>query len=851
MAAALLASGGGAGGIAISSFNYNRANYNFDTTIRWNRFIAGRTFEIKRFGMYREDVSDLTGVPIAKMAVYAPFMTIVLGYCITVLIEGRSGLKFPAPPTFISGVYIQCLCCGFAYSILATWLVFHSALRAQVAAVQLRTRIVRLPVPTQWMLDNARRLGSGFEEARVYDMLRVPYAMPHLNIGDPAHDAAADSSNSDEELEPGHKSKNHKSTKKKHTDKGGKDGRKKRIKAPTSMRAPGWEGAPAWVHREFDQRKELPNAGANAVEPLDQDHSPEHFELIRNAQREWWCAETYCRILMLYAFMHLIIAFAYWLVIHCIAELLLLWVAVVCSATLSSGVCLMFRLDVIPDHGGQFPFEIFGPMYSSIVLMLQYTATPTPFIINISRGAAVFINLCHVILTFRLYGIARPDNLWFPGKALEMGGSRANMSGALELPTWLPTSFQHVLYLVAPPKPEGKDEEAREAAGTEGGRVYKKEDPLINVNMQPWHATRFMLLFMIVWWLILLAGRFVEVTMGERMLMTNPGTPPWDRIGHWEGFEFGPVSSKHYAHVTPQKGHFYWQPGRGPLGGRPWPSDRFGYHPEADMHWRRLRATQDASAVKPAVKPVVPVAVAWPALLEPEILACETKESGGRIAGLSASGFGAVLPSSALGSTAQVAEHIALEGLPELGSALGASWGEDGNLLIVVTSGDVVTCGVGEAAWTCRARLVPQLPLPDTAGTPAVVFDAGNAAPLVAAIISSSTSVMILELRGTTWERVGEAVLPDGMLSSLVSVNLARDHLLGMASDGSVFWWSLQGGQPMFTESVTPTVAGMSRAWQSACALPDRKVIRLAQRTSHVSATDGESEVEIRPEILI
>jgi len=548
---------------------------------------------------------------------------------------------------------------------------------------------------------------------------------------------------------------------------------------------------------------------------------------------------------MLYAFMHLIIGFAYWLVIHCIAELLLLWVSVVCAATLCSGVCLMFRLDVIPDHGGAFPFEIFGPMYSAIVLMLQYTATPTPFIINVSRGAACFINLCHVILTFRLYGIARPDNLWFPGKAVEMGGSRANMSGACELPTWLPTSFQHVLYLVAPPKPEGKDEEAREAAGTEGGRVIKKEDPLVNVNMTAWHSTRTMLLCMVVFWIILLAGRFVEVTMGERMLMTNPGTPPWDRIGHWEGFEFGPVSSKHYAHVTPQKGHFYWQPGRGPLGGRPWPSDRFGYHPEADMHWRRLRATQQDFAPS---KPMVPVPVEWPALLEPEILACETKSSDSRIAALSSSGFGAVLPSSSVGNSVHAAQHIALEGLSEHGSALGASWGPDGRLLVVANSGALVSCGADEAAWRCRARVVPKLPLPDNAEKAAVVFDGGSGLPLSAAIVSSPKSVMILELRDLTWEKLGEAVMPDGMMSSLVNVNIVRDAVLGLADDGSVFFWSYQGGQPISHSTIPPTVAGMSRAWQSACVLPDDKVIRLAHRTQKSKDNEGD---EIRPELLI
>lgn len=57
--------------------------------------------------------------------------------------------------------------------------------------------------------------------------------------------------------------------------------------------------------------------------------------------------------------------------------------------------------------------------------------------------------------------------------------------------------------------------------------------------------------------------------MGPRfpgMLVTNPGAPPWTRIGRWYGWESGPITSKHYAHVTPMRGHFAWQKGWGPQG---------------------------------------------------------------------------------------------------------------------------------------------------------------------------------------------------------------------------------------------------------------------------------------------
>merc|ERR1719210_1951314 len=96
-------------------------------------------------GMFRQDITDLAGVSMCKLKVYGPIYAIVITVCVTVLVEGRSGLKFPGPPVFISGIYLQCLGIGFGFMTLSTWLCFHAALRAQIAATQLRTRKVRLP----------------------------------------------------------------------------------------------------------------------------------------------------------------------------------------------------------------------------------------------------------------------------------------------------------------------------------------------------------------------------------------------------------------------------------------------------------------------------------------------------------------------------------------------------------------------------------------------------------------------------------------------------------------------------------------------------------------------------------
>jgi len=68
---------------------------------------------------------------------------------------------------------------GMSFMALATWLLFHAAMRAQIACIQLRTRKVRVPVPTQRQLDGSRKLLSTWEEQNMYDMFRIPFVMPN------------------------------------------------------------------------------------------------------------------------------------------------------------------------------------------------------------------------------------------------------------------------------------------------------------------------------------------------------------------------------------------------------------------------------------------------------------------------------------------------------------------------------------------------------------------------------------------------------------------------------------------------------------------------------------------------
>lgn len=890
--------------VGLFGFAYNRAAFQFDAKQRWARFTSGRKFAVSQVDMFRQDVSDFAAVAIVKLKTYVPVMTMACGYVLTIFVEARSGLKFPAPPTFISGLYLQCLGISFAFLTLGTWLVFHAALRAQAMSVHLRTRKVRVPVPTQRQLDSARQLLSNFEEQNPYDIFRMPFVMPQLGNTPDGYADVQDASSSNHPTSP----------KKKRAGKGSKKAAPSAAPPPHGhgVHAPRFAGGnPLWLNKEIDQRSDFPEYSPNAdgMEGLKEPF--EHFELVRSVQQEYWGAEAYCRVCFLFGMMHLIQSFCYWLVIHCIAELGMVWCANVLAASLSAATLLMFRLDVSADRGGCFPIEAFGPFVASVSMTLFYGHSYNQTTIDAARAIAVVVLMLQILWTFRLYAVAKPSNTK-PGKARENAGGRLFDADAYcDAPGWLPSAFQHVTYLIAPPKQKGAPE-APEAG----------VDPMEKVDMTPWYYTRALLWVTVAGWLILLAGRVVEAAMGERMLVTNPGHPPWSRTGQWDGWEHGPISSKHYAHNTPQKGHFAWQPGWGPNGQQElWASDMFGFAPEADMWWtdrgvsgapfhgpntwyeKKLNygrysvivstahdahhggAHGDAHAddahspaehgaaghagaeehggdaghgghgghrrLQSAVltrRPLVPAAVQWPSSLEPEVLACGPASARGAVAALTANGLGAVLaPGVAAGTTAGSATLFHLRGLMEIGRILSATW-TDAGLVIVTTNGHLVSCEAPRAAGDvgCAPLQVPTLPIAYAGQPAAATHDGSTITAAVAAPPSGGVTLLEMQLRGAAemaWHQTATLEVP----SELVAVAFAGGALVATGSDGTTHRVMLPGGSPASGVASEAPAAGMQRTWHSSCMLPSQKVVRLA--SSWRRAAGGADT--LHPEVLL
>mmetsp|Transcript_81073 Transcript_81073/g.178043 ORF Transcript_81073/g.178043 Transcript_81073/m.178043 type:complete len:898 (-) Transcript_81073:150-2843(-) len=866
--------------------SYNRANYKYDQTMRWQRFTTGRKMAMSQAGMFRQDVTDLAGASMQKLKVYGPIYGIIITVCITTFVEGRSSLKFAGPPVFISQIYLQCLALSMAYISLAIWMLFHAAMRAQVACVQLRTRAVRLPVPTQKQLDASRKLLSTFEEQGVYDIARLPFMMP--NSGGTPEDSE------EEDDGPVHKG----------YAKGGLPGAVAKAtrmavdahkKGYTSynMRMPGFTaGAPSWCETEMDERAEFPASSPSGAAPLDPGAPFEHFEIMRQAQKDWWACEAYMRVNFLFGMLNLMMSFSYWIVLHTIGELGMLWCSVMGAAGLSAANWIIFRIDVLPEHGGAFPVEFGGPFLTSITLAMMYGHTVNQTLIDIARVVAAFIIILHIAMTYRMYAIAKPTKGRPSHEAKEAGGRLFNDSGACEHPSWLPIAFQHVMYLVAPPKTQ---QQLRDEAS---GRTVQLDDadPLSKVDLAPWKYTKCMLLAAGIGWLLQLGGFAVETVVGERMLLSNPGQPPWTRAGQWYGWEHGPISSKHYSHVTPQRGHWAWQRGWGPQGQQElWASDMFGFHPEADSWWSETTGPAPLTSAaglgentwshgtlsygqgEPAWRDTpsadthdflgsgghrrlqagrvpVPLPVQFPNLLEADLLACDAE---GSMAVISSTGFGAVWSNE---ETA--ARRFELDGLVGFGTAKSFAFGSQNSLLVVVNRGRVLRCesplsGVqsGEEA-VCDCQVAAVAPLPLEADSAAVsIREVNSTSTRLRAAMTRGRELLLLELKEVAddielpaWREVSSIPLT----TKVQSISLTSTMLLAVSPAGEEQFWRLNPSTGL-PRSKTPKTAKwesdakpndprmQSRNYHSACLLPQSEVVHLASRWRKASSSSSSS----------
>lgn len=249
------------------------------------------------------------------------------------------------------------------------------------------------------------------------------------------------------------------------------------------------------------------------------------------------------------------------------------------------------------------------------------------------------------------------------------------------------------------------------------------------------------------------------------------------------------------------------------------------------------------------LRPLVPAAVQWPGLLEPELLACAPASQGGHLAAIASHGFGAMVPPLvASGGAAGLAASISLQGLSSIGRAAGVTW-DDAGLLVVVHTGKVARCSsptsTSGGAWNCDPLGVPELPLRQGSSSSPVAIVRSTEAdiPLRAVLAASGGRLEFFELSqpegvGGAWQLVGEMTLPWVVTDAgwedaegtpeVAAITATESQLLVLANDGVAYHWALREGKLASAVKRDMPATGRNHAWRSSCALADGKIVRLA-----------------------
>ncbi|CAE8601572.1 unnamed protein product [Polarella glacialis] len=410
-----VAGAGAAAAAGFGLFGYNRENFLYDSELRFERFNAGREFAIGQQEQFRADIKALSALTAKKNGIYAVVATLDMALCVALYCAGRLGLHGPAPPGWIMCLWLTNNAASFGFMAVAIMLATHAMLRSQAAATHLLTRKIRVPVPTLKQLNQARKFASEFEQQSWGDIFRVPYLS---NNGAPKTD-----------------------------DKLGKSRARSASPAPRASRK-----ASSWIREEFD----TDHAGAvtaTNVNNLPADVAPEHFRLYGQCQKEWVQYDVYARIAIFMGFMCYIQSLAYYGLGHINIELKAFWVAIATPLVIEVLHVLLLRFDIITARQRQrerLPHcQWCGPaavVCAAIGMALDFRVKfdMTAIVVTWVFIFAAFI--LQLIYALRLLEIVLPDNVIGQYKAKEQIGDSW-------WPTdWnIPSTFAHVLYIVAPP----------------------------------------------------------------------------------------------------------------------------------------------------------------------------------------------------------------------------------------------------------------------------------------------------------------------------------------------------------------------------------------------------------------
>lgn len=814
-AGAAVASSGTIAATAMGLWSYNRNNYKMDQGLHYSRFVAGATLAVAQTKQYREDIEDLTAITCKRMDLFHNTAAMSLTILTALYCPGRLGLHTPPPPGWLMGLAFLNIAGCYLWLVMVLWLSMHASLRADSAATHMLSRFCRMPVPSQFMLDRARKFLSNFEEQPLREVFRVPFFRHQTN-------SRRNDGPFNEEMT---------------------------IEPEALGRTRHGYDMPAWY------RKEKNVDGRHMMETFmpynAKGTAPEHFEIYREVQTEWWPYDVYCRICVFLAFLHLIHAWCYLGMAHHLQETRSLFGTVVVCVPMVVLQQIILTLDIVPSMP-EFPLHRLGPLAQIFALIagaLDYKRWYDNYGLALCVVCVYIAYLLHIVYTFQLLRLCEPS--W--DKAPEP----SEVPGTAWWPSpWkLPSAFQHAVWLVAPPRHlepgqndlvgEMKAETYASGLGNLGGmdlppEESKRRDVHKALGQQgespAWRHVQVGLIAMIIGWVWLTFGWTIEViTQGTTTpsLLSAPGLPNNARDPRWR---LPKDSKRHPVEV----GTGSWE--KGPIAGERHRrldaddlldvradiadklNDLIPYLNEI-ANGAAITVPSTAAAL-PEPAPSSKAAVTWPPLFEPRLLACApAAHSEPTALALSKYGRGALIARTGaadLNADAVPASlrSFALEGASGYGPLLAAAWDHLG-LLLASTSGAILECpgqGPTGGRWSCRKLGESALPLgagrEPFAGTVALARHASDPSALRAAVVFPGDSTVTLLSRGhdsAPWLPAGEARVP----APVAAAAFHEETLLLSSEEGSVMRMRMSDGRV----SAAAQTAATGHRWQATCGL--------------------------------
>jgi hypothetical protein len=565
--------------------------------------------------------------------------------------------------------------------------------------------------------------------------------------------------------------------------------------------------------------------------------------------------DIYGKISLLFFMSHWLHGASFYIQSHAFTELRAIWVGWSCTVVLVSSHYCLLKIDIFPPAAkAQFvkwPIEqiaFLTPLLTCVGMSLEYS------IIVPSEGIKTFIYviawicyIIHVLFAIRLYEISTPT----------LQAERPDIAGQPWWPSewWLPTAFQHALYLIAPPKhcepgqtclqQEMKIAKKAGQSTVSGKKARESLPPLFAYKIFRGGAQ-----VMIAVWVVIVVGRIIEQLHGERHFFRQEG-----RAERWP------------SHMQP------WMP--------PWTRDH------SRNEWchtggcdRRLSSdqTQVGASVKVVAQklsslltavsdtldhelaesskdthtpsPLHKARVQWPQRVQPSVLACNGESSVAAVTKDAKIGVMMSLQqktqqqlhveNTTAFSVVTSAVKFSLQGFEnEIVDILGVSWDSTG-LILTTANGFVAECAGNVPAagdvWHCRRVGIP-LPSGGSKLKWAAVARVASCSRLRAAVVFEGDEVVTIYEQSPgisdAWLPAGEVRLPHHA-GNLVSLSLAdgAEELLISSKDGGVMRWPLGGAVPVVAASPRATLAASDLMWRGTCGLGVGRFAHLAWRTN-------------------